>query len=185
MPKEKLKRKWILPMLLVIAATALIASAVYSSRKAPPPQTHERKRTKDWLTSIPAVDSEVKDLEIINPRIIRLGTQVPAVEFEVRNKSNLAVMAIEITCGEAGLSKDGLGDPDHPIVIIPPHGTLTAEMNEELSPGLPIVITEATFEDGSERGRESSVTLMQKLRVRERSKRQAEKERSTQEKPEK
>jgi hypothetical protein len=185
MPMETSKRKWILLTLLVIAATTLVASAVFSSRKAATPQNPPRKHPKEWLTSVPSVDSEVKELEIINPRIIRAGTELPAVEFEVRNKSKLAVMAIEITCGAAGISKDGLGGPDNPIVIIPPHGTLTAEMNDELSPGLPIVITEATFEDGSERGRESSVTLMQKLRAKERSKHQAEKENSAKEKPEK
>jgi hypothetical protein len=86
-------------------------------------------------------------------------------------------MAVEVTCGEGGVSTDGLEDEDHPKVIIPPHGELTAEMNDELSAGFPIVITAATFEDGSEKGRESSVELMQKLRTRERARRKADKER--------
>lgn len=184
MIKVKSKRKWLLLAALVVASIAIVATVVLSSKKQQPTVGHTRKHPKEWLSSIPAVDSKVKDLEIINARIVRAETDAPGVAFEIRNNSNLAVMAVEVTCGEAGISKDGLEDEDHPTVIIQPHGTLTAEMNDELSPGIPIVITAATFEDGSEKGRESSVELMQKLRARERSRRKAEKERQhEQEKP--
>ena len=177
MNNVKSKRKWLFLAALVVASIAIVATVVFSSRKQQPTMKDLRNHPKEWLSSIPAVDSEVKDLEIINARIVRAGTDAPGVAFEIRNNSNLAVMAVEVTCGEAGISTDGLGDEDHPKVIIQPHGTLTAEMNDELSPGMPIVITAATFEDGSEKGRESSVKLMKNLRERERASRKAEKER--------
>jgi hypothetical protein len=179
----KSNRKWLFLAALVVASIAIIGTVVFSSKKQQPTVGHTRKHPKEWLSSIPAVDSKVKDLEIINARIVRAETDAPGVAFEIKNNSNLAVMAVEVTCGEAGISKDGLEDEDHPTVIIQPHGTLTAEMNDELSPGIPIVITAATFEDGSEKGRESSVELMQKLRVRERARHKAEKQSHEQEKP--
>jgi hypothetical protein len=164
----KSKRKWLLLAALVVASMAIVATVGFSSRKQQPTMRDMRKHPKEWLSSIPAVDSKVKDLEIINTRIVRAGTEPPGVAFEIRNNSNVAVMAVEVRCGEGGISTDGLEDEEHPKVIIAPLGTLTAEMNDELSPGNPIVITAATFEDGSEKGDESSVELMKNLRERER-----------------
>lgn len=177
MNKVKSKRKWLFLAVVVVASMAIVATVVFSSKKQQPTVRDMRKHPKEWLSSIPAVDSEVKDLEIINARIVRAGTDAPGVAFEIRNNSNLAVMAVEVTCGGPGISTDGLEDEDHPKVIIAPHGTLTAEMNDELTPGNPIVITAATFEDGSEKGRPSSVELMQKLRARGRARSKAVKER--------
>lgn len=184
MIKVKSKRKWLFLAALVGVSIAIVATVVFSSKKQQPIVGSTRKHPKEWLSSIPAVDSKVKVLEIINARIVRAGTDAPGVAFEIRNNSNLAVMAVEVTCGEGGISTDGLEDEDHPKVIIQPFGVLTAEMNDELSPGFPIVITAATFEDGTEKGRESSVELMQKLRTRERARHKAEKQsQPEQEKP--
>jgi hypothetical protein len=179
MNKYKSKRKWLFLAAVVVASIAIVSTVVLSSKKQHP-VGDMRKHPKEWLSSVPAVDSQVKDLQIINARIVREGTNAPGVAFEIRNNSNLAVMAIEVTCGEGGISKDGLEDEDHPTVIIQPHSTLTAEMNDELTPGNPIVITAATFEDGREEGRESSVELMQRLRARGRDRHKAEKERLNQ-----
>ncbi len=95
--------------------------------------------------------------------------------FEIRNNSNRSVMAVDITCGEAGITRDGLGDDEHPVVIIPPYGTLTAEMNDELSPGLPIVLSGATYEDGTEEGSESSLKAIHRGREHERARLKAKK----------
>jgi hypothetical protein len=176
MIKLKSKRKVLFLAAVVVASIAIIATVVFSSKKQRPTVDHPRKHPKEWLSSVPPVDSQVKDLEIINARIVRAETDAPGVAFEIRNNSNLAVMAVEVKCGDAGISQDGLEDEENPKVIIQPHGTLTAEMNDELAPGTPIVITAATFEDGSEKGRESSIQLMQKLRARERARHKAKKQ---------
>jgi hypothetical protein len=170
----------------VLAATAMIISAlvvsvvvfsakrqeVFSSKK----QEKKQQHPKDWLSSTPPVQSKVKDLEIINARIVRAGTEVPGVAFEIRNNSNRAVMAIDITCGEAGITRDGLSDEEHPVVIIPPYGTLTAEMNDELSPGVPIVLSGAVYQDGTEEGAESSLKAIHRGRQHERARLKAKKE---------
>jgi hypothetical protein len=50
-----------------------------------------------------------------------------------------------------------------------------AEMTGELSPGNPIVITVAVFDDKKEEGSKSSLELMHKVRTRERARLAAEK----------
>lgn len=120
--------------------------------------------------------SKVKDLEIINARVVRAGSDAPGVAFEIRNTSHRAVMALEIMCGESGMSRDGLFDEENPIVVIEPYGTLEAEMSDELSPGLPIVLSSAMFDDGSEEGTETSLKAIHRGRKREKERRKAEKE---------
>jgi hypothetical protein len=161
------KRKLFFLIAAVMVVSALVVSvAVFSAKKQEKKQLHP----KDWLSSIPPIKSQVKDLEIINARIVRAGSEVPGVAFEIRNNSNRAVMAVDITCGLAGMMSNGLGDDEHPIVVIQPYGMLTAEMNDELSPGLPIVLGGATFEDGTEEGTESSLKAMHGAREHKKAK---------------
>lgn len=167
------KRGWFLLIAAVLAVTALVVSVVVFSAKR---QESKEQHPKDWLSSVPPVISKVKDLEIINARIIRADSDARGVAFEIRNNSNRAVMAVDIMCGEAGISKDGLGDEEHPTVIIEPYGTLTAEMNDELSPGFPIVLSGATYQDGTEEGTEASLKALHRGRAHERARRKAEKE---------
>ena len=168
------KGKWFFLAAAVVAVIALVVTVVVLSAKRQEPK---QQHPKDWLSSIPPVRSKVKDLEIINARILRAGSDAPGVAFEIRNNSNRAVMAVSITCGGPSISKDGLEDEENPTVIIEPYGTLTAEMNDELTRDAPIVIDAATFEDGTEEGSELSLKFMRKIRARERARHKAEKAR--------
>lgn len=167
---------------LVVAAVMLVAASVivFTGKRQPnlsgTQQQPKRPPPRDWLTSVPPVSSKVKDLEIINARIVRPGTDAAGVAFEIRNNSPRGVMAISITSGGPSISKDGLSDEDNPTVIIEPYGTLTAEMNGELTPGAPIEVISAAFEDGAEEGDETSLKFMHKIRVRERARHKAEKQ---------
>ena len=166
------KRRFYFLLAAAMAVTALVVSVVVMSAKRQEPK---QQHPKDWLVSTPPVSSKVKDLEIINATIVSTGDE-PGVAFEIRNNSDRGVMAVRITCGEGGISKDGLEDEDNPVVIIEPHSTLKAVMYDELTRDAPIVISSATFADGSEEGSESSVKLMQRLRARDRAKHKAQKE---------
>ena len=162
---------------LFIASTILIVAsvlgvAVFSARKQQP----KTKPRKEWLTSIPQLGSKVNNLEIINPTIVRQDTDYPGVAFEVWNKSNRAVMAIEISCGNGSIATDGLEDDQNPRVIIEPYGTLLAEMAGELSPANPIVITAAIFDDRKEEGEKSSLDRMHRIRERKRARLKGENE---------
>ena len=142
----------------------IVSVAVLSARW----QSPQKKRVKEWLSTVPQTDTKVKSLEIINLRVVRQDTDAPGVAFEVWNRSNRAVMAIEISCGKGSIAKDGLEDDENPTVIIEPYGTLPVEMSGELDPGNPIVVTAAVFNDNKEEGQESSLELMHKVRARQR-----------------
>lgn len=158
-----------------ISISVLVVSvAVLSARW----QSPKNKRLKDWLSSVPQSGTKVKNLEIINPRVVRQDTDTPGVAFEVWNRSNRAVMAIEISCGKGSIAKDGLEDDENPTVVIEPYGTLPVEMSGELDPGNPIVITAAIFNDNKEEGEKSSLDLMHKVRERQRALLKAKKQKN-------
>src|SRR5437773_786359 len=97
------KRKLLFLFAAVMLVTlSVISVEVFSAKrkglKRPPQQTPQ---TKEWLSSIPSVRSKIKDLEIINARIVRPNTEAPGVAFEILNKSDRAVMAVGIICGDA------------------------------------------------------------------------------------
>ena len=173
MINQSSKVKWLFIIAVIVVSASFAGAFVFNSKR----QQQKQQRRKDWLSAIPPVTSKVKGLEIINARIVRPDSDAPGVAFEIRNNTNRAVMAVDIMCGEAGLSKDGLGDEEHPTVVIEPYGTLTAEMNDELSLGMPIVLSGATFEDGTEQGTEASLKALHRARAHERARRKAEKER--------
>ena len=166
MKDRNAKRKWFFLLVVVILVTITVISGGVFSAKKQEPKT--RQHPKEWLRTAPPVLSEIKDLEIINQRIIRPNTDAPGVAFEIRNNSSRGVMAVEISCGQGAIATDGLEDDENPKVIIEPYGTLSAEMNDELTPGEPMVITAAVFEDGTEEGQQSSLDLMHKIRLRQR-----------------
>lgn len=173
MKNRILDRKWLIFFVVVVLVTiSVIGVAVIGAKRQQPKTRHP----KEWLASVPPVSSKVKDLEIVNARIVRPGSDTPGVAFEILNKSDRAVMAVSITCGGPSITKDGLDDEDHPIVVIEPHGVLTAEMNDELTPGAPIVISAATFQDQTEEGSESSLKLMRAMRAHERARLKSQRE---------
>lgn len=147
----------------ILITVSIVSVVVLSARRQ-----HPKTKQREWLTSVPQLASKVKNLEIINPRIVRQDTDAPGVAFEILNNSNRAVMAIEVSCGRGSIAKDGLEDDENPTVIIEPYGTLSAEMSGELDPGKPIVITAAIFDDKKEEGEKSSLDLMHKVRLRQR-----------------
>jgi hypothetical protein len=173
MNTQRANRRWIFLFAALMLATPFVVSAIVSSARKQQPKISE---SKGRLTSIPRVMSKVRDLEIVNARIVRADTEAPGVGFEIRNNSDRAVMAVDIMCGGAGMSKDGLADEEHPTVVIEPYGTLAVEMNDEVTPGLPIVLSGAAFADGKEEGTETSLKAIHRGRKHERERLKAERE---------
>jgi len=168
-------QKWFFLFAVVILVTIWVIGAVVFNAKTEQPKI---QHPKEWLKSTPPVLSKVKDLQIVNQRIVRPNTDAPGVAFEIFNNSSRAVMAVEVAGGEGSIAKDGLEDEEHPTVIIEPYGTLTAEMNSELTPGNPIVITAAIYDDEKEEGDKSSLNLMHNVRARQRARLKAQKEKA-------
>lgn len=166
------RRGWLLLCATVTLVTASVISVGVFSAKQQDPKT---QRPKDWLAATPAVISKVKNLEVVNARVVGLGTDAPGVAFQIRNNSRRAVMAVDIMSGESGMSRDGVYDEDNPIVVIEPFGTLEVEMNDELLPGTPVVVSGAIFADGTEEGTETSLKALHRGRRHERARVKAEK----------
>jgi hypothetical protein len=87
MLNRNLKGRWF----FIIAAVMLITASVFVIRGTRQQHSGEKQQptkpqsTKDWLTSVPPASSEVEELEIINARIVRAGTDAAGVAFEIRN----------------------------------------------------------------------------------------------------
>ncbi len=160
----RLRKRTLFVVSGILITFFIVTVAVLSARW----QSPKNKQLKEWLSSIPQSGTKVKDLEITNLRVVRQDTDTPGVAFDVWNKSNRAVMAIEISCGKGSIAKDGLEDEENPTVVIEPYGTLPVEMAGELDLGNPIVITAAIFNDNKEEGQKSSLDLMHKIRARQR-----------------
>lgn len=170
----KSKRRTVL-LAVALLFIASLSFRVYSAKKQQPASEQQNPQTREWLFSIPEVRSKVKELEIVNVRIVRSNTDMPAVAFDILNKAGRQVMAIRISCGSNAISQDGLEDEEQPKVIIEPYGTLNAEMAGELKPGVPLVITSATFQEGKEEGEPTSLEIMRKIRETKKARIAAEK----------
>ena len=168
------KRKWFLLFALIVIAGSLISGVVFSEKKQQPKKEQEQPRA----TSMPAVFSKIKKLEVVRAWIQDAGTPHAGVAVEVQNNSDLAVMAIDLVSGEGGVTTNGLTDEEHPIVVVGPHGTTKLFMNfGSMTFGAPLVVAAVTYADGSEEGDESSLKVMHQTRVHDRAQIKAEKER--------
>ena len=117
----------------------------------------------------PEISSKVRNLEILDSRITDPDTIAAALVLQVRNNSALPVMAVDLVCGEGGVTKNGLTDEEHPIVVIPPYGTTYLQIGfGEMTPDAPCIVSAVTYADGSEDGDAESLKVMHKIRERDR-----------------
>jgi hypothetical protein len=170
------KRKWFLLVAAMLMCASLISAGVLSAKRQQPTKGPERPR----VTSMPAVFSKIKKLEVVNAWIVDPGTTAVRVAVEIRNNSDKAVMAVDLVCGEGGITKNGLTDEENPVVVISPHGTTTVEMTfGAMTFGAPLVVDAVTYEDGSEEGDESALKSMHQVRAHDRARIKAEKAAAT------
>jgi hypothetical protein len=114
-------------------------------------------------------------LQVTGATLLNQGTPNAAVAIDIVNNSDQPVISLEIMSGDANdwssLGIDGLEDPENPQVAISPHSvkTLTWFLGEVLE-GYPIVITGASFADGTDDGDARSLDIMHKDRERNRAK---------------
>jgi hypothetical protein len=135
------------------------------------------RQQKEQVHTLPQIYSKVKDLEVINATIIDAKTPAARVQVEIWNHSSLAVTAVDIVSGEGGITKNGLTDEEHPIVVIEPYGTTIVEMTfSEMTPGSPLVVSAVTYADGAEEGEQESLKVMHLTRRRDRARILAERE---------
>jgi hypothetical protein len=152
----------------IILMTASVISAVVISKG---------KKQRERVSTMPPVFSKVRTLEVVNATIVDPNTPAASVVVEIWNNSDKTVMAVDLVSGEGGVTRNGLSDEEHPIVVIQPYGTTKIRMNfGEMTPGAPLVVSAATYADGTEEGDESSLRGMHAKRALDRAQRKAEKE---------
>ena len=135
---------------------------------------------KARVNKMPVIFSRVKRLEVVKASII--DTPAAGVRLEILNNSPLAVMAVDVVAGEGAITKNGLTDQEHPIVVIEPYGTTIVEMAfSAMTPGAPLVVSAVTYADGSEEGDSASLDIMHRIRAHDRAKILAEREKQKRE----
>jgi hypothetical protein len=168
------KRNWFLVLIGIVLVVSVISTGVFSAKRKP--------QKKQWpqeprVTSMPQVYSQVKGLEVVRAWIVRQDTDTPAASIEIRNNSNKDALAVDVVCGEGAITRNGLHDDEHPIVVVKAHETLIMEMNfSEMTFGAPLVVSAVTYADGTEEGDERSLRSMHAVRERDRALLKAKKE---------
>jgi hypothetical protein len=167
------RRKWFFLFASILIAASLISAAAFSAKRQQP--------KKQWpqeprVNSMPPLFSKVKNLEVVRAWIEDPDSAVPNVAIEIRNNSNKDVMAVDLVCGQGGITRSGLTDEEHPIVVMKPHGTTTIRMNfSEMTFGAPLVVGGVVYADGTEEGDKASLKSMQMQRAHDRAELKARK----------
>lgn len=160
----KQRTRLIISIGLLFSASAVSVVVFSKIRKVSTPQ-HVHVLKAEQVTTLPAVFSRVKNLDVVGQTIVNQGQPQAAVAIDVVNNSDQPVISLEINAGDennwSALGIDGLEDPNNPQVIIPPHSlkTFTWFLGEILEDH-PIVISGARFADGTEYGDARSLEIM-------------------------
>ena len=158
MKDSRTLRRLLIISTLVVLSTVVAAGVYTRASKLQKNQTnHGRFCDPAKVKSAPPVVSKVKDLEISQVTLVDEGTQFAALEINVTNNRDEAVMALDFSAGPmgdySGLSFDGLLMEDSPSVAIPPHTLKSFRWHlSEIKEGQTVVLDAAEFADGKEEG---------------------------------
>lgn len=166
MTNQIAKRRWIFIFATTLISAAVVTVGGLSMKRQQPKKQQERKR----VTELPLVISHVPRLHVEDVSVKNPGTPDATAVIKIRNDSNLAVMAVEISTKNGGdsaaVNQDGLEDSDNPGVAIPPGGTIALEMPFiNMIPDAPLVVSAAFFADGTEDGDKWSLDAIKALRA--------------------
>lgn len=148
-----------------LAAAAALTAFALSGRA---PQGRGTKLPRGYL-------SEVKRLTIESARVEGAGADATLV-VSVRNNSGVAVKSFTLSVGDLHVGQDGELAAEGPAAVIEPHGTTTLAIRvSNFVDDQPLVISEASYADGTEEGREEIRRWTREDRARAGAERDAEK----------
>lgn len=170
--------------LSVLLSVASVAGAVaYSDRfQKEKPGTYFKPAL---VTEAPVVVSQAPGLQINEVRLVNQGTDSAAIEIDVINNRDSALMGIDFitkdprTHTSGGLAMDGL-EADNPHSIMAPHTLRTFTMFLGSMIGEPVYLAAAVFEDGKEEGDKRSLDGFRARRAHDENKKKAEQPRGGQ-----
>lgn len=163
---------------LAVLSGVLIGTALYSISYARAKYVKQDSiPRKEIITSVPKVFSCVGSIKVLNKKI---GGDQDAVEVEVENISELAIIAISIeTSRSDGREKYSViantFEADEPLAIIKPHATYTLRIGN-VFPHTPLQIGSVTYIDGTDEGCDASLKGMRDTRAIEEAKKAKRKE---------
>lgn len=173
---KKPKYTWVLA--LTISVIAVVSGATLSKVGITTSGGQSRQEQKR-VNKLPQVISRVRHLEVVNVKVVKIG-ESDGAEVEIRNNSDLAVMSVTISTKDkvnsGGVTREGFDDPDNPKIVIEPHGTTIITMGfGEMIPDVPLVVSAATFADGTEDGDSSDLEMVRAGRAHQKARREAKK----------
>lgn len=167
--KMKKATVWLAVFGFAAAALVSVASGKMLARWAVAAQEVKRER--------PKVVSLVDSVEVSKVEVKNRGGGREWIHIEVKNISELPIVAVTLTFGSRSLIKDGATHSDEPKIILPPGGKtefFTALSNVE--EGEDIEVSGVIFADETEAGKDKSVKRMREIREAEKAKRNPKKE---------
>jgi hypothetical protein len=161
------RKQYVLAVLLGMSTGLALYAVSYAQtghvNQAPPSQ-------KERVTSVPEVTSCVKNIKVINRKLIDDVTFSESLEVEVENTGEIGIIAILI---ETSNGRETYGEmpstfeDDEPAAIIEPQAryTLTMAANN-IKPHGPFQIGSVAYIDGTEEGCEEALKTMRGLKAK-------------------
>lgn len=172
------QRKWLLLFATLLITASVVTAAVFNARRQ---RAQNQAEQQPRVNHMPPYFSKVKNLEIVRASIWMDSGEAVGVEIEIKNNSKKDVMAVDLVCGEGAVTRNGLTDEEHPVVVMRPGETTTIRMDfSEMTFGAPLVVNAVTYADGTEEGDQKSLRAMHLAREHDRAATKAKKERDAQ-----
>lgn len=175
-----MKIKWnkrILALSLLLSTASVVGAAAYSGSFQKKYRTYYETAK---VTDPPRVVSLAPGLQINEVRLINQGTDFAAIEIDVINNRDSALMCIDFITknpknrDSAGIAMDAREDTDNPHTLMPPHSLRTFTMYINAMIGEPVFLAAAIFEDGKEEGEKRFLDGFRSRRTHNQSKKTAE-----------
>lgn len=171
--------KRVLALGVLVSIASVIGAVAYSGTFQKKPKTYYESAK---VTEPPRVVSQAPGLQINEVRLVNQGTDTAAIEIDVINNRDSALMSIDFitkdpkTHSSGGIAMDGLEDEDNPQSLMPPHSLRTFTMYLGSMIGEPVYLAAAVFEDGKEEGDKKALKYLRSRRPHDQRQKKAEKQ---------
>jgi hypothetical protein len=158
-----MKIKWnkrVLALSFLLSTASVVAAVAYSGTFQKKSKTYYEPAR---VTEAPRVVSLTPGLQINEVRLVNQGTDAAAIEIDVINNRDSALMCIDFitknpkTRDSAGIAMDALADTNDPHNLMPSHSLRTFTMYIRSMIGEPVFLAAAIYGDGKEEGEKRSL----------------------------
>ena len=170
--------KWnkrVLALSFLLSTASVIGAVAYSGTFQKKYKTYYEPAK---VVEAPRVVSLAPGLQINEVRLVNQGTDTAAIEIDVINNRDSALMCIDFitknpkTRDSAGIAMGSLADMADPLM--PPHSLMTFTMYISSMIGEPVFLAAAIFQDGKEEGEKRFLDGFRSRRTHDQSKKNAE-----------